>query len=150
MMKYRHRFQVRAPLSTVAGFHRQPASLSAITPPLIRVQLHRAPAVLSAGGEMAFTLWLGPLPIHWVARIEDGSESGFTDRQVSGPFASWVHRHFFARIDDHTTEVIDDLTLRLKPHLFWGPVGLGFWLGLPVLFKYRAWKTRRLLGEGSD
>ncbi len=123
--------------------------MGAITPPPIRVQLHRAPpALLSGDDEMDFTLWFGPLPIHWVARIEDVSESGFTDRQLSGPFSKWVHRHSFVRIDDRTTEVIDHITLRLKPHPFWGLIGLGFWLGLPALFAYRAWKTSRLLGKG--
>lgn len=105
---------------------------------------------LSGGGEIDFTLWFGPLPIHWVVCIEDVSESGFTDRQLSGPFSKWVHRHSFAPVDDHTTEVTDYITLRLKPHPFWGLVGLGFWLGLPALIAYRAWKTRRLLGKGSD
>ena len=94
---------------------------------------------------MDFTLWFGPLPIRWSASIEDVSQTGFTDRQLSGPFGAWVHRHSFVRLDDETTEVIDAITLRLKPHPLWGPVGLGFVLGLPVLFAFRGWKTRRLL-----
>jgi ligand-binding SRPBCC domain-containing protein len=148
-MKYLHRFRVKAPLSRVADFHQQSAGMSAITPPPIRVQLQRVPAALSSGGEMEFTLWFGPLPIHWVARIEDVSESGFTDRLISGPFSKWVHRHSFVRVDDHTTEVIDQISLQLKPHPFWGLVGLGFRCGLPALFAYRTWKTRRLLEKGS-
>ena len=123
--------------------------MGAITPPPVRVELQRASEMLSNGGEMAFTLWLGPLPIHWVARIEDVSEAGFTDRQVSGPFEEWVHCHSFVRVDDGTTEVIDQISLRLKAHLLWGLVDLGFVLGLPVLFAYRAWKTRRLLEKGA-
>jgi ligand-binding SRPBCC domain-containing protein len=78
------------------------------------------------------------------------SESGFTDRQLRGPFAEWVHRHSFAQVDEHTTDVIDQVSLRLKPHLVWGAIGLGFRLGMPVLFAYRAWKTRRLLEKGPD
>jgi ligand-binding SRPBCC domain-containing protein len=123
--------------------------MAAITPPPIRVHLQRVPTTLSGGGEMEFTLWFGPLPIHWAARIEDVSESGFTDCLLAGPFAQWVHRHSFVRVDDHTTEVIDQISLQLKPHPYWGPVGLGFRIGLPALFAYRAWKTRRLLEKGS-
>jgi ligand-binding SRPBCC domain-containing protein len=111
----------------------------------VRVELLQAPEPLSKGGEMVFNLWLGPVPIHWVASLEDSSEAGFTDRQTSGPFAEWVHRHSFVRIDEERTEVIDRIHVRLKAHLLWGLVGGGFVLGLPVMFAYRAWKTRRLL-----
>jgi ligand-binding SRPBCC domain-containing protein len=148
-MNYLHRFQVKAPLSSVAAFHQQPASMGAITPPPIRVELQRVPETLSSGGGMDFTLWFGPLPMHWAASVEEVSESGFTDRQLSGPFSKWVHRHSFTQVDDRTTEVIDQISLELKPHSFWGLVGLCFLLGLPVLFAYRAWKTRRLLEKGS-
>jgi ligand-binding SRPBCC domain-containing protein len=148
-MRYRHQFQVKAPLSKVAAFHYQPVSLVAITPPLIRVQLHHAPADMLGGGKMDFTLWAGPLPIHWVVNIEEVSESGFTDRQLSGPFANWVHRHSFIRVDDHTTQVIDQISFQLKNHLLWGMVGLVFTLGFPGLFAYRSWKTCRLLEAGS-
>lgn len=142
-MNYQHRFKIKASQSRVAAFHQQSSGMGAITPPPIRVELHRVPQGLT--GEMDFTLWLGPLPVHWVASIEDASEAGFTDRQLSGPFAQWTHRHSFIRVDEETTEVIDQVNLRLKSHPVWGPVGLSFALGLPVLFAYRAWKTRRLL-----
>lgn len=148
-MKYHHRFRVKAPLSSVAAFHQQQASLASITPPPIRVELHRIPEPFASGGVMDFTLWFGPLPIHWEASIEDVSEAGFTDRQLNGPFSKWIHRHSFVRLDDETTEVVDQVTLQLKPHLLWGAVGLGFMLGLPFLFAFRGWKTRRLLEKGS-
>jgi ligand-binding SRPBCC domain-containing protein len=64
---------------------------------------------------------------------------------VSGPFAEWVHRHNFEVVDEHTTEVVDEITLRLRSHPLWWLVGIGMWLGLPSLFAYRTWKTRRTL-----
>ena len=148
-MNYLHRFQIKAPLSSVAAFHQKHTSMGEITPPPIRVEFHRLPADFSDGGELEFTLWFGPIPIRWTASIEGASASGFTDRLVTGPFSQWVHRHIFVQVDDQTTEVIDQIGLRLKPHLLWGPVGLAFALGLPVLFAYRGWKTRRLLEKGS-
>lgn len=144
-MIYRHRFSVRAALDRVAAFHSQSASMAAITPPPIIVRIQRAPATLAEGDEMAFTMWLGPLPLRWLARIEDVSPHGFVDRQLTGPFAEWVHRHTFRPLDAHTTEVLDEITLRLRRHPFWWLVGLGMRLGLPVLFAFRAWQTRRLL-----
>jgi ligand-binding SRPBCC domain-containing protein len=144
-MQYKHNFKVNAPQPVVAAFHMRSGSMGAITPPPIRTQVHSAPADLSTGGEMDFTLWFGPFPIHWKALIENVSRSGFVDRQISGPFTAWVHRHSFEPLPEGGTEVVDNIRLHFKLHLWWGLVGLGFWLGLPFLFAYRGWKTRRLL-----
>lgn len=146
-MKFKHTFTVKAPLSAVAAFHRQSRSMGAITPPPAIVRLHRAPQELGEGDEMEFAIWMGPLPIGWKARIEQVSAYGFTDRQLKGPFREWVHRHAFHPSDSHTTEIRDEIEGRLRLHPLWGLVGLGIWLSLPLMFAYRAWKTRRLLQE---
>lgn len=147
---YRHAFRVRAPRDEVAAFHTAALSLKAITPPLMPIQLHQAPEHLADGDEMRFTLWLGPLPVRWLARVEQVSPEGFVDRQVDGPFAAWTHRHRFLAVDEANTDVVDEVEARLKAHLLWGAVGLTMWLGLPLLFAYRGWKTRRLLeGDGA-
>jgi len=144
-MKYRHTFRVKAPLAAVAEFHSRSASMPAITPPPMIVRVHAAPARLSSDDVMDFTLWAGPVPLRWVARIENASEAGFTDRQVRGPFARWTHRHTFVRVAADTTDVVDQVEAELKRHLFWGPIGLLMWIGMPALFAYRGWKTRRIL-----
>jgi len=144
-MKYEHRFRVRASLAAVAEFHSRSAAMPAITPPPIIVRVHRAPSRMTSGDEMDFTLWAGPLPLRWLARIEDASPAGFTDRQLRGPFAAWAHRHTFVRVTDEITEVVDRVEAQIKRHPFWGPVGLLMWAGLPLLFAFRGWQTRRLL-----
>lgn len=144
-MKYQHHFRLQVPIAKVATFHARSESMTAITPPPILVQVHHAPAILSNGDDMSFTLWLGPLPIHWLARIENITPNGFVDRQIEGPFESWAHHHRFLEIDDSTTEVVDEIEARLSPHPFWKFIGWNMWLGLPVLFAFRAWKTKCLL-----
>jgi ligand-binding SRPBCC domain-containing protein len=144
-MEYKHRFDVNAPLATVAEFHAQSASMGAITPPPVVVRVHRAPARLDDGDEMDFTLWLGPLPVRWLARIENVSPTGFTDRQLRGPFRHWTHRHTFVPVDETTTVVVDEIELRLRSQPWWGLLGLGMWLSLPLLFAYRGWKTQRYI-----
>jgi ligand-binding SRPBCC domain-containing protein len=99
---------------------------------------------------MDFTLWLGVLPIRWKARIENLSETGFSDRQLRGPFSAWVHEHLFIQVDGDSTEVQDKIRLQIRLHIIWFWVGLSFYLGLPLLFKYRAWKTRRMLERGAE
>jgi len=147
-MIYRHTFIVRAALERVRTFHAQPESLGAITPPPIRTQLLEAPASLERGGEMRFTLWLGPFPLHWTARIQNISADGFEDVQVAGPFRHWAHTHRFTERSPGLTEVRDEVKLSLRPHIGWGPLGLGMVIGLPLLFAYRARRTRRLLEGG--
>lgn len=144
-MIYRHHFQVRAPLSQVASFHSRANSMAAITPPPIIIQMNHTPTTLAEGDEMDFTMWIGPFPLRWLARIEAVTDRGFTDRQLRGPFAEWVHCHTFAAADEQTTNIIDEITLHLQSNPLWRLVGLGMRLGLPVLFAYRAWKTRYIL-----
>ena len=144
-MTYSHSFLVQATQAGVARFHTEASSLGAITPPLMPMRLHYAPERMADGGEMAFTMWLGPIPVRWVASVQDVSGSGFVDRQKAGPFDAWAHRHTFSLVDHGTTKVVDEVEAELKRHPVWGPVGLAMWLGLPLLFAYRGWRTRRLL-----
>ena len=47
-------------------------------------------------------------------------------------------------------------SIRSRPNssaiLFWGLVGVLMWIGMPALFAYRGWKTRRMLeaGDGTE
>jgi ligand-binding SRPBCC domain-containing protein len=147
-MKYEHRFRVRASLAAVADFHSHASSMPSITPPPLIVQLQSAPQTLGDGDRMDFTMWAGPLPVRWEAQIEDVSERGFTDRQLRGPFGEWRHRHSFNPLADDLTEVVDQVEASVQKHVLWGLVGITMWIGLPLLFAYRGWRTRRLLEGG--
>lgn len=149
-MKFTRQFQVQAPIEAVTTFHTQSSSMGKITPPPIITQLHQTPPVLNDGDRMDFTLWFGPLPLRWLAQIEnvqsDGENSArFTDRQIKGPFGQWVHNHIFKSLNQTTTLVIDEIEASLSNHFLWKLIGLAMWLTLPILFAYRSWKTRRLL-----
>jgi len=148
LRSYRHCFIVDAPVALVADFHARSSSMAAITPPGIVVQVHQAPPVLQSGDEMRFTLRLaGLLPIPWVARIADQGPEGFTDSQVEGPFAMWRHEHRFLPLGPDRTVVVDWVQARLRRDWLHATLGLAMWLGMPLLFAYRAWRTRRLLGR---
>ncbi len=145
-MKFKHAFIVRASLERVVAFHHDPRVLGRITPPPVVVRLHRLPPVIEDGAEMAFTLWLGPLPVRWLAHFEEVSPAGFVDRQIRGPFRKWVHRHRFVPLGENRTEIQDEVEVEIRLHPLWGPVGWSMWLSFPLLFAYREWRTRRLLG----
>jgi len=60
--------------------------------------VEQPPSSLGDGAIAVLVLRIGPIKLRWVARhrdfIDRGVDGGeFTDEQVSGPFASWVHRH---------------------------------------------------------
>lgn len=144
-MEHNSQFNVNAPIDAVLEFHRSARSLRAITPPLIPMTALQAPDPLAEGTEMAFTLWLGPIPVRWTARIESSTPTGFIDRQLSGPFASWTHEHSFTALDSRSTLVEDHVRYELKSNPFWWLVGGLMALGLPLLFRFRAFKTRQIL-----
>lgn len=149
-MRFAHRFEVAAPIEEVAEFHRRSASMAEITPPLIPVRVHAAPERLAPGDRMDFSLYM-PMPVRWQAGIEAlpdaGPNGGFRDVQRSGPFRRWEHEHRFEPLPEGGTAVIDIVEADLKPHPLWGPLGLLMWLGMPLLFAYRGWRSRAILGQ---
>lgn len=149
-LRFHHRFVVRATMGAVWDFHSRPSGLAELNPPLVRVSICSAPKRLSEGATMRFVLWLGIVPVPWVARYSDVSPRGFTDSQLRGPFRYWRHRHAFVPLDGARTEVVDEVEAQLATHPLHAATGLLIWLGLPVLFAYRTWKTRRLLAKHKD
>lgn len=146
MPVFDYTFTVRAPLSAVARFHRDPRALRQLTPPPLWVQLHHGEP-LAEGSVAEFTLWLGFIPLRWRAVHSDvHPEQGFTDTQTRGPLRHWRHTHRFAAVDGRVTRLSEHIEYAYAP-------GLAGWLsrllfarpGLWGLFSYRAWATRRAL-----
>ncbi|MDH7490599.1 MAG: hypothetical protein QHH80_13980 [Anaerolineae bacterium] len=146
-MRYRHVFRVEAPLPAVVALHTQPSTLKSLTP--LPIRFHSAPEPVREGDEVAMTVWLGPIPARWTLRVETMGPFGFVDRQISGPFRRWTHRHTFMAAGVAATDIVDEIELALRPHVLWAPLGLLMFLGLPLLFAFRAWKTRILLRGGA-
>jgi len=149
-VKFERRFLVKAPLDEVVEFHRHASALEKISPPFPPVQILEAPDPLVPGAKMTMRLWLGPVPVLWEAELEEIDGYGFADRQVRGPFASWRHQHRFEEAPEGAW-VVDHIEARLSSNPFAFVAGLSMWVGLPALFRFRTWKTRRLLesNEGS-
>jgi len=144
-MNFLHRTTINASLDSVVRFHQDSNNMGKITPPPILVVIKHAPNPIFEGAEMEFTLWFGPLPVRWHARFEDITSSGFIDRQLSGPYKTWVHEHKFFDLGNGKTEIVDEIRAEHHANLWRRMIGLIMWSGMPVLFAYRAWKTRREL-----
>jgi ligand-binding SRPBCC domain-containing protein len=110
------------------------------------MQVHRFEP-LSEGSVSDFTLWLGPVPIHWIA-IHSNVDfpRGFTDSQQQGPMKYWSHTHTFSAENERVSRVSEHIEYEhrsglpglLSRLLFSGP-------GLHLLFAYRQMTTRRIL-----
>lgn len=144
-----HAFTVRAPLASVAAFHRDTAVLPRLTPPPVRVQLGRIEP-LADGSVSEFTLWFGPFPVRWRAVHSDvDPQHGFTDTQQSGPMRVWRHTHRFEAQGPSATRVTEHLAYAHRA----GVRGLVSRVvfnrpALRLLFLYRAFAMRRAL-EGT-
>ena len=138
-----YRFTVNAPLEAVSAFHFQTGILKALTPPMMIMQVHRFDP-LANGSIGEFTIWMGPIPVRWVAEHSDVSPTGFVDTQTRGPMKFWKHTHRFNRVSPQVTEVHEHIEFEHDSGL------RGIWsrmlfprIALIVLFTYRRLATRR-------
>jgi ligand-binding SRPBCC domain-containing protein len=147
MRSFQHEFQVNAPIERVSEFYNNTRVIKQLTPPPLFVKFNQIEP-LSEGSRSDFTLWLGPIPIHWVAVHSEVSPfEGFTDTQVEGPFKTWVHKHIFESLAGGKTRIIDRVDGKPSDHIFWGIISRFMWLTLPILFSYRAQQTRKTVEE---
>ncbi len=150
MKIFDYSFIVQAPLSRVVEFHRDARALKKLTPPPMIARMHLVEP-LAEGSRARFTLWLGPIPIHWLAvhsRVD--MLHGFTDTQVSGPMQFWQHTHQFSALDEKTTRVSEHIEYEHKaglPGLFTRI--LFSRAGLRFLFAYRAFITRKMCAKAA-
>jgi len=144
-------FTVNAPLTKVVEFHHDSRILKRLTPFPIIMQVHKFEP-LGEGSISDFTLWLGPLPVHWVAVHSNVDFSrGFTDTQQQGPFQVWRHTHTFTPEDENITRMSEHIEYEHFPgwrgllsRLVFPKVGLYF------TFTYRKIVTRRAVERNSD
>ena len=147
MKTYFHQFEVAASLEEVAAFHHGTQVLKKLVPPPVIVQLkHYDP--LAEGAKAEFTMWLGPVPVHWEAlHTEVDRLKGFKDTQVKGPFEEWCHHHKFEAVDENRSLVIDEIQYQYGKGLWRGLVSRMMAFGLPFMFAYRARVTRRSIKQ---
>ena len=145
MPTFDYRFTVNASLHDVRDFHSDTSALKRLTPPPTIVRLGYVEP-LGEGSVSQFTLWIGPLPLHWKAVHRDVSEHGFTDVQVEGPAQKWEHTHTFSATGPETTEIHEHIEFEHQRGL-WGIVTRVLFAkpSLFLMFTYRKFATRWFL-----
>lgn len=141
---FEHRSVMDTTVEALMAFHEHPRAFQRLTPPPVFIQVHRKEMAALNDGEVEFTMWMGLIPVRWIARHEPGPiETSFIDRQLQGPLQTWEHQHIFQPVEDGV-ELIDRISLAHKPG--WrGWLTRLFFDGVPlrILFMYRHWRTRR-------
>lgn len=134
---------IDAPVASVWQFHERPDILQLLTPPWQPVQIVRREGGLGIGAISEFRLWLGPIPVQWIAKhIDCVVNHYFVDIQQSGPMAYWQHRHQFTAIGAQT-QLKDSIEFAIP-----GGNSLEQWMGtwvksrLSDMFDYRHTITR--------
>ncbi len=107
------------PLQAVWQAHEDLRLLERISPPYPVVRLLDPPQSYGLGSRFTVRVdLLGPLGLDWeVEIIAWEPPTCFVDRQVSGPFQFWEHRHEFTALSEQETELVDRVQFELNPLL---------------------------------
>lgn len=142
--------RINASPEEVFRFHESRDALRQLIPPWENMKPAESAASLQVGSRVVLHGRIGLLPIRWVAiHTEYDPPRLFADRQESGPFAYWYHRHRFLEDGQGRTMLRDEVDYAI-------PLGtVGRWLGgwfvrrkLEAMFGYRHETTRRVIESG--
>lgn len=143
---YEKRSVFPSTLEALREFHEDPGVMPKLSPPPIFIQVRQDDRTSLTEGEIAFTLWFGPVPVRWLARHQPGpTESSFADLMIEGPLAYWYHEHIFETVENGVA-LVDRVTLAHKPGISGIITRLAFdGIPLRILFFYRHLRTRLAL-----
>lgn len=118
-------------------WHTRPGAFERLLPPWDRTRLLELTGTIE-DGRVVLDVPVGPVHHRWVAghsSARPGME--FTDRQIEGPFESWVHTHRFEPLDPARSRMIDHIDYQL-PYGAAGELASDAVRGrLTRLFRYR-------------
>jgi uncharacterized protein (TIGR01777 family) len=103
----------------VFAWHERPGAFARLNPPWRPVSVVSEAPSLHDGSFITLKLpLLGPINLEWtLEHFGYRPPDQFCDRQISGPFTSWEHRHLFAPRSRTSSSLQDEITFKL-PWLF--------------------------------
>lgn len=92
----------------------RPGAFERLSPPWVTATLDQRAEPLCNGARAVIKMKAGPLSRRWVAEHSNvNPNTGFTDEQVSGPFAQWRHDHLFDAAGTDSSVLTDNLSYRV-------------------------------------
>jgi uncharacterized protein (TIGR01777 family) len=124
-----------------AGFlyrwHTMPRAINRLVPYWESLDIIEHPTGLANDSKVVLKLKNGPISLPWHLKLFDVEEGrSFCDKQVSGPFSHWRHRHEMHPVNENYSLLVENIDFKL-PLL--GSFGTRFFAAskLKSLFKYR-------------
>jgi len=149
-MRYVKESNIKATPREVFDFHESADALTQLIPPWENMQVVESAGSLEPGSRVVLKGRKGLIPMKWVAvHTEYDPPHLFADKQESGPFSYWYHRHHMLDDGEGGTILRDEVA-------FQPPLGfVGRWLGgwfirrqLEKMFVYRHETTKLLIQAG--
>ncbi|MCF3648731.1 TIGR01777 family oxidoreductase [Synoicihabitans lomoniglobus] len=98
----------------VFAWHERDGAFERLTPPWEKVKVQASGGGIRDGGRVELKSKIGPMWLSWTVKHFDYREGElFCDRQISGPFAQWEHRHRFESDGAGGCVLTDDITYEL-------------------------------------
>lgn len=118
--------ELPVPVETAFAWHARPGALHRMMPPWDHAQVLSSDGSIRDGSKVALRVpILGPIKKTWIAEHFGYQENvQFCDRQLQGPFASFVHTHQFKSLSPTTTQLTDHIEY-VPPMGPLGKLGLG-------------------------
>lgn len=141
MSRFVARCRFDVPAQDLFAWHARPGAVERLMPPWERVTVESREGGIE-DGLVVFRLAAPVGSLRWVARHRDFVPGrSFTDEQVRGPFARWVHRHTVEDDGPRASRLTDHVEYEL-PFGFLGAVGGGLVRRrLRALFEFRHRRT---------
>jgi len=127
------------PIGEAFAYHEREGALSRLIPPWESVVMESSDGSLTDGSRVVMKTVVGGIPLRWVAEHRGyDPPNQFEDVALSGPFASFHHKHLFRSV----TPVSSQLTDHIDYEVPLGPLGRTFGGSfvrgkLEAMFKYR-------------
>jgi len=140
--------EIPRPVQEVFSFFGDASNLEAITPPFLKFKiLTPLPIDMRKGTRIEYSLSLFGFPIRWKTLISDWNvNTSFVDEQISGPYATWIHRHEFEATENGT--LMRDTVDYEEPFGVIGQIAHKLFIRhtLNRIFDYRSSAIQKLIG----
>lgn len=138
---------VNSPVENVFAFHEREDALRLLSPRFPPLRVIRKTGGIEPGSRVELTIG----PFLWTALHTAYDKNRlFTDEQVQGPFAKWVHSHEFESVG-RVTRLTDRVEYRLPGGEWMNRLfGWAVQLGLHHMFRQRHRMTKRYCEKGKD